>query len=151
MLGQERSFLTLLSFVSQLQVWNPNAAAVVAGIVLLLQHSLSFGLLSCTRCNPSMPNLGNEWLIYCIALFSVNCSVIPNLPAIWSVPLKILTAQAIYAQEHREGAHYLQSMSSSSVIQPIKWVTSFSLCGQFTGSEVSSGNCHLHFLIIKLN
>lgn len=97
-----------LSFVSQVQV-NPDAGAVVAGILLLLQCILSFGLLSCTRCNPGTPNLGNEWLIYCIALFSVNCIVIPNLPAIWLVCLKILSAQAIYAQEHRKGAHYLQS------------------------------------------
>lgn len=37
--------------------------------------------------------------------------MIPNLPAIWSVLLKVPTAQAIHAQEGaREGAHDLQSM-----------------------------------------
>lgn len=58
--GRREVFL-LLSFVARLQV-NPNAGAVVAGIALLLQCSLSFGLSS-TRCNPGMTHL-----LHCLVL-----------------------------------------------------------------------------------
>lgn len=64
----------LFSSVSQLQV-NPNTVAVLTGILLLLEYSFPAGLfLFCTRCDPCLSNLGDDWLLDCIALFSVHCS-----------------------------------------------------------------------------